>query len=219
MPAPSSPFQPERPKSASRRASRLVRLTQATNLCGRGLRRALHGQTRELGLSDADLLALWACACGAERGVAQNQLVEEIGLSAAQTSGLLDRLKQRGLVASRRPAQDRRRQFWRLEPPGRELLADALARIGALAERVLNPLSHDEQESLERLLDLVGHSTQEPAAPEASQRHPGPDPELPGRSTNQRIVGTESQPANCRDGVPTYELPEGIGAPHAGEAA
>ena len=140
------------------RAGRLVRLAQAATACGRQLRRALQGQTRELGLSDTDLMVLWSCGCCADRGVAQNHLVEEIGLSPAQTSGLLDRLKQRGLVASRRPAQDRRRQFWRLEPSGRELLCEALVRIAAAANGVLRPLSTADQALLENLLSTVNQT-------------------------------------------------------------
>lgn len=151
---------------AERRAGRLVRLAQAANLCGRELRRAIQGRTRELGLGDADLLVLWSCAGGADRGVAQNQLVEEIGLSPAQTSGLLDRLRQRGLVASRRPAQDRRRQLWRLEPDGRQLLSEALTRIVPLAESALLPLSSDEQTTLENLLTAVAGAARGGTPPE-----------------------------------------------------
>jgi DNA-binding MarR family transcriptional regulator len=116
-------------------------------------------------LGDADLLVLWSCAGGAERGVPQNLLVDEVGLSPAQTSGLLDRLRQRGLVTSRRPAQDRRRQLWRLEPDGRRLLGEALTRIAGLAESALLPLSCDEQSTLELFLEAVARAARGEAPP------------------------------------------------------
>ncbi|MEQ8791647.1 MAG: MarR family transcriptional regulator [Pirellulaceae bacterium] len=135
--------------------ARLVQLARATSLAERGLRRALQRHTSGLGLNDAELLVLWSAARGRSEGVAQHQLVAEIGLSAAQVSNLLDGLRRSGYVQSRRAENDRRRQLWRLEPPGEQLLSDALAEIGRLAEAVIDGLSVEDQAALEKLLHQV----------------------------------------------------------------
>ena len=162
MPARHLHSSPDLPDAGPQRpAQRLVQLAQAASLCGRDLRRALQERTRELELSDADLLVLWSCARADEGGVAQNALAEEIGLSAAQASGLLDRLRRSGLVCSRRPARDRRRQLWRLEPAGRQALDRAFEEIGGLAETVMGELSDANQSLLESLLSAVSRAARE----------------------------------------------------------
>jgi DNA-binding MarR family transcriptional regulator len=171
------PTDPPQSQGVDPRADRLVQLAQATSLCGRELRRALQQWTRDLGLGDSDLLVLWSCARGGAPGVPQNGLADAVGLSPAQTSGLLDRLRQRGLVASRRPPRDRRRQLWRLEPKGLELLTCALGQICALADEVLSGLAVEDQRLLESLLAAVSASARQ-ASPQTQGGAP-PGEELP----------------------------------------
>lgn len=153
----------DQPLPGDQAPARLAQLAQATSLCGRGLRRAIHERTRNLGLTDADLLVLWSCARRGDLGVAQSCLAREAGLSAAQTSGLLDRLRQTGLVSAHRPSGDRRRQLWHLEPEGERMLSAALAVIDGLAGAVLEHLSVADQLLLEKLLAAVENAAEQAA--------------------------------------------------------
>ena len=72
-----------------------------------------------LELTDSELLVVWLC-----RGAAgcRSSWPAPIGVSPAQMSGMVERLRARGLVAMHRPAMDRRRQVWRTTAGGQALL-------------------------------------------------------------------------------------------------
>jgi DNA-binding MarR family transcriptional regulator len=131
---------------------RLVWLAKAASLTERSLRRSLRQHAKAAGLNEAELLVLWTTARGGRPGVAQNHLVAEIGLSAAQVSNLLDGLRRGGLVTAQRAENDRRRQTWRLEDSGEKLLSAALGEIACLAEAIFQYLSPEDQMRLEDLL-------------------------------------------------------------------
>jgi len=131
---------------------RLVWLAKATSLTERSLRRSLQQHAKVAGLNEAELLVLWTTARAGRPGVAQNHLVAEIGLSAAQMSNLLDGLRRGGVIAAQRAENDRRRQTWRLEDAGKKLLSAALAEITCLADSIFHYLSPEDQVLLEDLL-------------------------------------------------------------------
>ena len=61
----------------------------------------------------------------------QTSLRTELGLSAAQISMLVERMRIRGWIAREIAPEDRRRQWWRLTEEGRALLEKALAHMAA----------------------------------------------------------------------------------------
>jgi DNA-binding MarR family transcriptional regulator len=108
-------------------AAQWLRLVQTASMCGRQLRRALGELVGPRGLTDSQCLVLWACCEAPPEGQAQHDLATPIGVSPAQLSGLLEDLAARGLVTGRRPAHDRRRQYWRLTTEGRLLVGALLS--------------------------------------------------------------------------------------------
>lgn len=108
------------------RRSRWIRMELAARLAGSSI-------------SDIQLLAMWLCRRrvehAAEGGVPQLELAAALALSPAQTSHVLEQLRQQGWLVSHRPAQDRRRQLWRLTPSGEQQLHSAMARLPGCATR------------------------------------------------------------------------------------
>ena len=96
---------------------RLMHLVHRTSGAGRLLRRLLADLAATAGLSDAELLLVWLCT-GQSQGWVQVDLAIAVGLSPAQTSGMVERLRQRGLIEMQRLATDRRRQVWRATTTG-----------------------------------------------------------------------------------------------------
>lgn len=110
-------------------AAAWLRLVQAVSHCGRQLRRALAERGQPLGLSDTDCLILWACCEGRHEGQSQHELAALVGVSPAQLCGVVDRLARSGWMVGRRPAHDRRRQYWRLTAEGEALVEQLLADV------------------------------------------------------------------------------------------
>jgi DNA-binding MarR family transcriptional regulator len=130
-------------------AAQWLRLVQTASMCGRQLRKALGELVAPRGLTDSECLVLWACCESPSEEQAQHHLAGVIGVSPAQLSGLLDALASRGLIIGRRPAHDRRRQYWKLTAAGQalvgELLADLaqwMATVQPLADVERVPLTH-----------------------------------------------------------------------------
>lgn len=98
--------------------------------CQRLLRAGLTDRLRSWGISDNDFWVLWLCARSAPDGVVQQELAAAVGVSTAQMSGLVERLRQHGLLAGCRCHRDRRRQYWRLTTAGEQLLAEIQTEIG-----------------------------------------------------------------------------------------
>jgi DNA-binding MarR family transcriptional regulator len=139
------------------RAERLLALVHWTSAASRQLRRRLSEVASGIDLSDAELLVLWLCHGG---GQVQVDLAATLGISPAQMSGLVERLRARELVAMHRSATDRRRQVWRTTAAGETLLKQAAGHLGALADAVDGGLSTTEQQTIEllcrRLVEAVG---------------------------------------------------------------
>lgn len=118
----------------------------------------LHEENDCLSLSAAETLTLLALE--ADQGVSrQSNLIARLGCSPAHVSGVVERLRARGLINSERLPTDRRRQAWRITNEGR----DALSRMwrawhrrfelrpSAESPQLLDALS-DRLETLERLM-------------------------------------------------------------------
>ncbi len=93
----SGPMSSSRPRDSAGDA--LVELTYEVARCHRLLRAWL---TRRLGsrsIGDQDFWVLWLCRRAAPDGVVQHELAAAVGVSAAQMSGLVERLRQQGLLS------------------------------------------------------------------------------------------------------------------------
>ncbi len=138
-------------------AQKLLALVHWTSAASRQLRRRLAEVASTIELSDAELLVLWFCHGG---GQVQVELAAAIGISPAQMSGLVERLRSRALVAMHRSATDRRRQVWRTTVAGEAILDGIAGHLAALAAAVGGGLSIAEQQAVEslcqRLVDAVG---------------------------------------------------------------
>jgi len=127
---------------------RLLRLAHWTSTASRHLRRRIAEVTESLDLSDTELIVVWLCSGG---GRVQVDLAAAIGISPAQMSGLVERLRSRGLVAMHRLACDRRRQIWRATSEGQALLISAAQHLSDLATALAEHLSDEEQVAAQSL--------------------------------------------------------------------
>jgi len=87
--------------------------------------------------------------------VSQNELGRRTAMDAATIKGVIDRLRRRGLVTTRRDQADQRRIFVELSPAGRNVfLASELAAI-SISGQTLVPLSPDEQTNFLQMLKKI----------------------------------------------------------------
>lgn len=89
----------------------------------------------------------------AEHGrCSQNQLGRYAAMDIATIKGVVDRLRQRGLIAAEPSPEDRRRSLISLTPEGRALVRRMYAVGLSITEETLAPLSAHEQRQLVGLL-------------------------------------------------------------------
>jgi len=102
-----------------------IELTRAAHQ----FRSQLKRHTERYGLGDRPFLVLWMLSstsdesrtdCNAQE-LNQVTLATALGMSPAQLSAVLEQLRRRQLVESRRSTADRRRQHWQLTPAGSSL--------------------------------------------------------------------------------------------------
>jgi DNA-binding MarR family transcriptional regulator len=107
-----------------------------TIAAGRMAARRLAVHARGVGLNEAEFRLLWQLdkSPDALEHPDQKQLATQLGLSAAQVSTVVERLRAQGFVAGKLLPSDRRRQLWRLSSTGRALLNDSLLRMIANSE-------------------------------------------------------------------------------------
>lgn len=144
------------PRTGEPPAERLLKLVHWTSAASRQLRRRLGEVAAACDLSDAELLVLWLCQGD---GHVQVELAGAIGISPAQMSGLVERLRARGLIVMQKQALDRRRQVWRTSLAGEALLGDVAGRLDELSAAIQDVLRDDEQQALvascERIAEAV----------------------------------------------------------------
>jgi DNA-binding MarR family transcriptional regulator len=139
-------------------ADHLLRLVHSTSAASRQLRRRLCEVAASIDLTDTELMVVWFCG---DSGRVQVELAGAIGVSPAQMSGIVERLRSAGLIAMHRPAADRRRQVWRMSPAGQSLLDRAAEPLKELAASIGEALDEGElqmaQLLCERLAETVAH--------------------------------------------------------------
>jgi DNA-binding MarR family transcriptional regulator len=150
-------------------ADRLLRLIHWTSTASRHLRRRLADVGGTMDLSDTELLVVWLCSGG---GRVQIDLAGAIGISPAQMSGLVERLRSRGLVAMHRQAMDRRRQVCRTTPAGQALLARAAQHLDELLASVGGGLNDDEQRVAQALCERLAEAVATNGRRQGGKTHP-----------------------------------------------
>jgi DNA-binding MarR family transcriptional regulator len=132
------------------RADGLLRLIYWTGAAGRQLRRCLSTLAEQAGLTDCELFTIWLCL-GDEGGLVQGALAAALGVSPAQMSGIVERLRQRGLIEMHRQTLDRRRQVWRGTPAARQVLESLATPLAALAGDLAAQISSPDQQTSQAL--------------------------------------------------------------------
>jgi DNA-binding MarR family transcriptional regulator len=82
----------------------------------------------------------------------QNALGRATAMDAATIKGVIDRLRKKGMVASSRATEDRRRIFVEITTTGRDLFEQDRTRALAISADTLSPLSPKEQTQFLSLL-------------------------------------------------------------------
>ncbi len=121
----------------------------------RVLERAFHGRLCAcldgFELDVFDSMLLMECHTSSSDGVAQRELTVARSTSAAKVSVRLEFLRNRGLLESWRPTDDRRRQCWRVTA-----LGSGLAR--ELEQRISSSFGHDADGRLRALSEALQQS-------------------------------------------------------------
>ena len=134
-----------------------VELIHEISKCHRLVRDALNEHAGRWNVNDTEFLVLWLCERAGSDGIAQNELAVAVGASAAGMSGLVEKLRGRGLLASRRGRQDRRRQLWQPTDDGTHILRDVCAALENTPAVAGLTISFQEQRTL---FDLLQRLTQ-----------------------------------------------------------
>jgi DNA-binding MarR family transcriptional regulator len=122
-----------RPSDAPGRVDRACRLAVAGKLALREIAAWVEG----IGVSETEFRLLWLLF-QQEHGEAskssvldQAELAERLAVSAAQVSGVIERLRQRELVDRVPDVSDRRRQLWRLATAGGAFVSTVVAHVAS----------------------------------------------------------------------------------------
>ncbi len=118
----------------------------------RASRQRLADEVAASELSDQEFLVLWLCDAQPLAARGQGELAAAIGVSAAQMSGLVERLRRRNLLRFERLGHDRRRQVWQLTSDGQTLLADLCRLLISRGEQLRGNLTGPQQQQLQALL-------------------------------------------------------------------
>jgi len=135
----------------------LVELIHELSRCQRLLRAWLDERLKPWDLRDTDFWALWLCGRFAPDGVVQHELAAAAGVSEAQMSGLVERLRQNGLLIGCRSEPDRRRQYWRLTAAGHDLLTRLRAVRGESPTPPAMAFSRQDRGTLLELIQKLTH--------------------------------------------------------------
>lgn len=123
----------------------------------------LRSQTRPLfealGLSGAGCHILRMLGDSAGEGLTLTQISERLLRSNGNTTGIVDKLEEAGLVARHPHPTDRRALLLRLTPAGEDVYRDLQPAFSARVTALLSCLSAAEQEQLRGMLDRLLQAT------------------------------------------------------------
>jgi DNA-binding MarR family transcriptional regulator len=115
------------------RVDRACRLAVAGKLALREIAAWVEG----IGVSETEFRLLWLLfqqehgEASKSTALDQADLAERLAVSAAQISGVIERLRQRELIIRVSDGGDRRRQLWRLELTGEALVHTVVAHVAS----------------------------------------------------------------------------------------
>lgn len=116
---------------------------------------AFEAHTAQYDLSPGRFTTLMLVYHYEHQGLTPSFIADHMGVTRATMTGLLDGLEHAGLILREHPAADRRAQFIRLTPCGRDRLEQILPHHFAQVARLMNQLGEPEQLMLDELLNKV----------------------------------------------------------------
>jgi DNA-binding MarR family transcriptional regulator len=109
--------------------------------------------TKEQGLSMTQMVALRHIHYNQDCNI--SQISEELGVTAAASSQLLDRLVQQGLIARRENPNDRRHKQLILTEKGRQILTESTLARQQWLYQLVDHLTAEEMEQIIQALELM----------------------------------------------------------------
>lgn len=109
--------------------------------------------TKEQGLSMTQMVALRHIHYNQDCNI--SQISEELGVTTAASSQLLDRLVQQGLIARRENPNDRRHKQLVLTERGRQILTESTVARQQWLYQLVDRLSVEEMEQIIQALELI----------------------------------------------------------------
>jgi len=119
------------------------------------IRRAVHQELRERGLTGAQLDILRVLADSGSDGVQLNEISQRLYVTPGNVTGLIDRLEEAGYLARVSHPDDRRITLAVLTPSGREIFQQVCPAHLARIEHLMSVLTEQEQMLLVELLDRI----------------------------------------------------------------
>ena len=98
-----------------------IEVAQLILVTARRVRGRLAAEGRRHGLCESEVEMLLACAKAPAGGRSQNELADDLAVSAAHISGVVERLRVAGLLQCATVQSDRRLRLWQLTPAGRAI--------------------------------------------------------------------------------------------------
>lgn len=158
-------------------AAELAELVRGLHCCSRHLRGHLAKHLAPAELSDSEFLLLWTCESRSGESLTQALVAEAIGLSPAQMSGLVDRLRRRELLEVIRSVDDRRRHDLQVTAAGRRAVSTALQCLEMLAAQADRVCSPRQRQDLQRLAQDLAQGLEQSSGPDVAEesrlRHGG----------------------------------------------
>jgi len=118
-----------------------------------------HELTRALavhGVGESQFSILWICQQASEEGISQSDIANQLAISTAHVSGLVEQLRRSGWLDGHRDLADRRRQVWRTTAAGQEFVAALVASLAAWLRRAESGLAQIDAARLHELTQRLG---------------------------------------------------------------
>ena len=125
------------------------------------VRRIMHRDLHERGLTGSQLGILRVLADGGSDGVQLNEISQRLYVTSGNVTGLIDRLEEAGYLARVPHPDDRRVTLAALTPAGRELFEQIYPSHVARIKRLFSPLTAQEQALLADLLSRIADHAME----------------------------------------------------------
>lgn len=120
------------------------------------------GLTRELGTTPMQGRVLSLIEDSGDQGMIQRAISDRTGMAPASVTRMLTSMEDDGLITRITDEHDSRKKTLHLQPKARQILEQFRARITDYQNRVLDPLTPEESNTLVELLErLASHLKEE----------------------------------------------------------